>query len=180
MCLQKEQRAQYAQTHETAPVEGDQQSADQQQQQEEAASTSVTEEDIREHLLPLLSDVLIRDDCQHTLFAVTMLCMHEEYESQACDFLVPAFEAFSGKVSKEQAERMMITMITSCVMCCVSGNNRHASADTRQFHVVKVLWVAGLYTNVACTLSWHMIVSSLSKWSCSLWMPSNYPTASHH
>lgn len=35
---------------------------------------------------------------QHRLFAVTMLCMEEEWEAHAADLLWAAFEAFPGKV----------------------------------------------------------------------------------
>jgi hypothetical protein len=59
----------------------------------------VTSEELRHELLPLLAAALAEDEHRHTLFAVTMLCMKEENEQQAIDFLGPMFEAFTDKVS---------------------------------------------------------------------------------
>ena len=58
----------------------------------------VSAEELRQELLPLLAAALAEDEHRHTLFAVTMLCMKQEYEQQAVDFLEPMFEAFTDKV----------------------------------------------------------------------------------
>jgi hypothetical protein len=80
--------------------------AQEQPGEEAAASTPImpTEEDVREELLPLLLQAVSRQQhggscaVQHSLLAVTMLCMLPGYEARAADFMLPAFQEFPGKV----------------------------------------------------------------------------------
>jgi hypothetical protein len=69
-----------------------------------AAPIMPTEDDVREELLPLLLQAVNRQQqegsgaVQHSLIAVTMLCMLPGYEARAVDFLLPAFQEFASKV----------------------------------------------------------------------------------
>jgi hypothetical protein len=69
-----------------------------------AAPIMPTEDDVREELLPLLLQAVSRQQqegsggVQHSLIAVTMLCMLPGYEARAVDFLLPAFQEFASKV----------------------------------------------------------------------------------
>jgi hypothetical protein len=81
-----------------------------QEQQQAGAEAAVAapimprEEDVREELLPLLLQAISRQQqagsgaVQHSLLAVTMLCMLPGYEPRAVDFMLPAFQEFAGKV----------------------------------------------------------------------------------
>jgi hypothetical protein len=82
------------------------QAQEQSGEQEAAAAAPImpTEDDVREELLLLLLQAVSRQQqegsgaVQHSLIAVTMLCMLPGYEARAADFLLPAFQEFVSKV----------------------------------------------------------------------------------
>ncbi|WIA39160.1 hypothetical protein OEZ86_005287 [Tetradesmus obliquus] len=95
-----------AAAQQAAAVKAEQRLQEQQQQGEEAAAAMPimpTEEDVREELLPLLLQAASKQQhggssgAQHSLLAVTMLCMLPGYEARAVDFMLPAFREFAGK-----------------------------------------------------------------------------------
>uniref|UniRef100_A0A383WNS6 Cilia- and flagella-associated protein 61 N-terminal domain-containing protein n=1 Tax=Tetradesmus obliquus TaxID=3088 RepID=A0A383WNS6_TETOB len=95
-----------AAAQQAAAVKAEQRLQEQQQQGEEAAAAMPimpTEEDVRKELLPLLLQAASKQQhggssgAQHSLLAVTMLCMLPGYEARAVDFMLPAFREFAGK-----------------------------------------------------------------------------------